>query len=469
MTPRHARAEPEPDPPPADALIADPDAGGNAAATQPQASGIAADSTLGAHARDIPSAPLPLSTTRGPTPGAQAGSPDVPAAGRNPAPFLFAGVVLLLIVAMLVWGSSGGGSGASPTPSPTPSPGVSGFDVQQTMLVQVRNDSEVGAGNAVLGVGGDLPPAQLLAPSRLIVDVPGAGQQTLGQSARQLDRTSSQGALSDLLALRIDGTLSLGRLALSGLVDYVGGITLNVTQAITEERDGKDVLVVPAGTVLLNGSQAAAYALAWLPDEPEAARLARYSEVLTETISGLPDDQLRIEAILTSLGGSARTTTSTTSVAAFLKQARREIRADGQRISVLPTSDAEVTGTLQRVRVDLAGAQKAVKKLLPEARLTSAEARPRVLVYNGIGAPGLGAVARGRLVAAGMVYINGGNAQDLRHPQTSILISADSTEADSLGGRIASALQVPASAVAVAEPDRIVADSVVVLGQDFPR
>ena len=47
----------------------------------------------------------------------------------------------------------------------------------------------------VAAVGTDLPPAQLLVPSRLIVDVPGAGQQTLGQSARMLDRSASQDAL----------------------------------------------------------------------------------------------------------------------------------------------------------------------------------------------------------------------------------------------------------------------------------
>ena len=49
-----------------------------------------------------------------------------------------------------------------------------------TLLIQVRNDADLGADNMVAGVGGGLPAAQLLVPSRLIVDVPGAGQQTLG-------------------------------------------------------------------------------------------------------------------------------------------------------------------------------------------------------------------------------------------------------------------------------------------------
>ena len=117
---------------------------------------------------------------------------------------------------------------------PTPTPTV--VAEQQTLLLQVRNDDDLGANNLIAGVGGGLPPAQLLVASRLIVDVPGAGQQTLGQSARQLDRSASQDALSDLLALRIDGTLSLGRLALAGMVDFVGGITVDVDRAITTDR-----------------------------------------------------------------------------------------------------------------------------------------------------------------------------------------------------------------------------------------
>ena len=300
----------------------------------------------------------------------------------------------------------------SPHPHPT------AFAEQQTLLIQVRNDADLGADNMVAGVGGGLPAAQLLVPSRLIVDVPGAGQQTLGQSARLLDRSASQDALSDLLALRIDGTLSLARLALAGMVDFVGGITVDVDQPITvtDEATQVETVVVPAGTQTLDGNQAATYALAWLPDEPEAARLARYSQVMTATISGLPDDALRIEQMLTSLGASARTTTTTQAVAEFLLQMRGSILEGGQQVRVLPTTDIEAGETLAVVRVDLVAAESVISSLLPQAMLTGAESNPRVLVQNGVGTPGLGASARDRLVGAGMVYINGGNAEQFDQP-----------------------------------------------------
>jgi LytR cell envelope-related transcriptional attenuator/LytR_cpsA_psr family len=353
----------------------------------------------------------------------------------------------------------------TPQPSPTPT----AFAEQGTLLIQVRNDADLGADNMVAGVGGGLPAAQLLVPSRLIVDVPGAGQQTLGQSARLLDRSASQDALSDLLALRIDGTLSLARLALAGMVDYVGGITIDVDKPITvtDEATQVETVVVPSGTQTLDGNQAATYALAWLPDEPEAARLARYSQVMTATISGLPDDALRIEQMLTSLGASARTTTTTGAVAEFLLQMRRSILEGGQQVRVLPTTDIEAGETLAVVRVDLAAAESVIGSLLPQAMLTGAESNPRVLVQNGVGTPGLGASARDRLVGAGMVYINGGNAEQFDQPATLVIVEDASTASVELGEKVAEALGVPATAVQVAEDGQNVADVVVILGADF--
>jgi hypothetical protein len=378
------------------------------------------------------------------------------------------GFLAVLGIALVGWlVVSMGPSTPDGTPQPTPTP--TAFAEQQTLLIQVRNDSDLGADNMVAGVGGDLPAAQLLVPSRLIVDVPGAGQQTLGQSARLLDRSASQDALSDLLALRIDGTLSLARLALAGMVDFVGGITVDVDQAITQtdEATQTETVVVPAGSQTLDGNQAATYALAWLPDEPEAARLARYSQVMTATISGLPDDALRIEQMLTSLGASARTTTTTSAVAQQLLQMRRSILEGGQQVRVLPTTDIEAGETLAVVRVDLVAAESVISSLLPQAMLTGAESNPRVLVQNGAGTPGLGASARDRLVGAGMVYINGGNAETFDQAQTLVIVEDATTESAILGKKVAQALGIPDTSVQIAEDGQNVADVVVILGADF--
>lgn len=453
MSPRHARPEPEE---PRDRPATPPEPSTPA----PAAPGAASAS-----------APPEAATARAGRPPAASSAPSAPPpGGRTPrvrSRWMW-GALAVIGAVLIGWLAVSMLDGAGPA-DPQPSPTASAFAEQETLLIQVRNDSDFGADNLVAGVGGQLPVAQLLVPSRLIVDVPGAGQQTLGHSARLLDRSASQDALGDLLALRIDGTLSLARLALAGMVDFVGGITITVDEEIvqTDEETGEEVVLVPEGTVHLDGTQAAAYALAWLPEEPEAARMARYSTVMTATISALPDDQLRVEQMLTSLGGSARTTTTTSQVAAFLIEMRRGILAGGQQVRVLPTSEIESGGTLQVVRVDLAAADAMLQTLLPQAVLTGAQSSPRVLVQNGVGTPGLGAGARDKLVGAGMVYINGGNAEQFGQELTAVVVADESAEALALGEDVAEALGVPATAVQVAGSGQNVADAVVVLGADF--
>jgi hypothetical protein len=90
-----------------------------------------------------------------------------------------------------------------------------------------------------------------------------------------------------------------------------------------------------------------------------------------------------------------------------------------------------------------------------------------VLVQNGVGTPGLGASARDKLVAAGMVYINGGNAEEFGRPTTLIIVEDDSASAQRLGEEVAEALGVPDTAVAIADEGQNVADVVVILGVDF--
>jgi hypothetical protein len=188
---------------------------------------------------------------------------------------------------------------------------------------------------------------------------------------------------------------------------------------------------------------------------------------MTATISGLPDDALRIEQMLTSLGGSARTTTASATVAQFLLQMRQSILDGGQQVRVLPTTDIEAGEALAVVRVDLVAAKGVIDSLLPQAVLTGAESNPRVLVQNGVGTPGLGASARDRLVGAGMVYINGGNADQFDQDQTLVIVADATTESVTLGESVAEALGVPPTSVQIAEDGQNVADVVVILGADF--
>ena len=91
----------------------------------------------------------------------------------------------------------------------------------------------------------------------------------------------------------------------------------------------------------------------------------------------------------------------------------------------------------------------------------------RVLVQNGVGAPGLGGKARDKLAAAGMDYVEGGNAASFGTARTLILIQDGSQTSIAQGDEVATALGVPTSDVKITTQGQNIADVVVVLGTDF--
>lgn len=379
-----------------------------------------------------------------------------------------AGVVVFLVVALglvtLVRSVMGGG-----TPEALPSPTSTGFDRQRTLLVQLRDSQKLALDNSIVATGGGLGGAQIMSPSRLLVDVAGAGQMPLAESVRVLGASASQDALSDLLALKIDGSLTMERLAFAGLVDAVGGIEANIAEDVfTTEKDGTQKVVVTAGTTKLDGVTAADYALATVEGEPEEVRLARWSEVLNKAIKALPDDPVKVQQIVTSLGATARTTVGAGELTEFLLQARKDLVADNQEARVLPTTPLDVGGDSLLVRADLGMANQMLSTLMPQAQIASAEARTRVLVQNGVGTPGLGAVARDRLVDADFVYVNGGNAATFNTKTSAVIVPDGTSESAALGAKVAKALKLPETSVVSAAAGQSVADVVVVLGADFP-
>ena len=108
---------------------------------------------------------------------------------------------------------------------------------------------------------------------------------------------------------------------------------------------------------------------------------------------------------------------------------------------MLPTTDIEAGEALAVVRVDLDAAAAVTESLFPQAVLTGVDTNPRVLVRNGVGTPGLGASARDRLVADGMVYINGGNADEFGQATTQVIVADSTTASLALGERVVTALE----------------------------
>ncbi|MFC6239089.1 LCP family protein [Longivirga aurantiaca] len=357
----------------------------------------------------------------------------------------------------------------APEPQPTASP-TSTAPTQPTLLLQVVDDEGVAVSNALLSVGGPLGRANVISiPQNTLMDVATGGTLPYGQINRLPDPNGSAGALSDAIGVDVNGALALDPGALSGLVDAVGGITADVDVDVTEERaDGTTLIIVPAGPgQVLQGNEAEAFATFLEEGETEEARMARFVQVLRLTVAKLPADVTKIETILTQLGASARATVPFSELADFFLRLNADVNADDVAYKNLPVQGID-TGGPAAYRVDTEAAAELVNDLLPEAlRKPGPNSKVRVLVQNGVGSPGLNAAARTLLVEAGFTFVNGGNAAAFGQARTNVILPDTSKESLAWGADIVTALDLPDSAVRVAEDGQSVADVIVVLGEDF--
>jgi hypothetical protein len=141
-------------------------------------------------------------------------------------------------------------------------------------------------------------------------------------------------------------------------------------------------------------------------------------------------------------------------------------RDDSATFTALPVRAIDAGGT-PAYGLDRAATDKLIAGALAGARGPAGAAATRVLVQNGVGTPGLGESARNRLVAGGLTYVGGGDADRFGYTESVVLISEGSPTARSRADAVAAALGLPATAVRLTPYGTSLADVVVVLGADY--
>ena len=373
-------------------------------------------------------------------------------------------VVAVLVVAVGGWWALAGRDGGDKDPSDTAQ------QQQRTLLVQVAGADGTAQASALLGVRTDEErAAAVLVPSRLIVDVAGSGSVPFGETLGLPDQAAPAKALTDLVGVTVDGSWVLTAAGLADLVDAVGGVPAEVdVDVVAKDAAGADTVVVRAGSQQLNGPAAAAYATYAVAEEPEQARLARFSDVFDGVLRGLPDQVREVEGTLTALKAGS-TTTLTPRLLAEIITAAHAVAEEGDLLSdVLPVNSIE-TGSGEESYGVNAQLTAALMKTRFEPSLVQdpGSAVVRVLVQNGVGTPGLVDKARTRLVDAGFRFVNGGNAPEFGEPKSVVAIPDGTQASVERGAAVAAALGLPAEAVGVSGQGQSVAEVIVVLGRDF--
>lgn len=100
---------------------------------------------------------------------------------------------------------------------------------------------------------------------------------------------------------------------------------------------------------------------------------------------------------------------------------------------------------------------------------TSAAGQVQVFVRNGVGTPGLVGRARDELVAAGLRFVGGGNAQSFDQVGTTVLVASQDATARAQGRAVAQALGLGEDSLQVNPETLVDTDVVVLLGEDFAQ
>ncbi len=332
--------------------------------------------------------------------------------------------------------------GPTPTPEPSPAPSV-----QQTLLVQVRDDRALAVCNIQMASGG-LPDEAVFVgvPPGLLVNAGPAGETTLARTALLSDTLASQTALALQLGLRIDGALTMDRLAFAGLVDAVDGVSI----------EG------PLGPVQLTGTEAADYVISREPLAPESERMARCSQIWQLVLLRLPDDSDRLRQVIISLGVLARVTLPVDTLVSILIEARREILVGARVDAVLPTAVVRPGSDQTDVALQPQTSQL-MREAFPEAVLKPGDSDPpRVYVSAAAADPFTVVDVRDRLVEAGYGVVVGEPLGTSRATR----ISVPSEALLEVGVAVAGDLGLPADLVRIGIMQDSSADVQVVIGSD---
>ena len=156
---------------------------------------------------------------------------------------------------------------SSTTPTATPT-----SQAQPTMLLQLRDDYLSAVDNVLIGnQGPQSRTAQIYFPADLIVDLD-KGQSRILQDTGTQPLESAGTQISAQSGAQVNGTFVMDRLAFAGLVDAVGGVSLDIKKpVVAKDGFGNVVAIVPLGSRTLDGPSAAATQWAASPTSPPRA------------------------------------------------------------------------------------------------------------------------------------------------------------------------------------------------------
>jgi hypothetical protein len=346
-------------------------------------------------------------------------------------------------------------------------------DPQQTMLISLQAADRSAV--ATMLAAHQATPRQgfeMLVPSRLLTDVCGFGSQQFGHilalpGGPGLARTTLSQLLGDV---RVDSTLTLSASQLSGLVDSVGGVNVDIDTDVITNSGGVRIVVLPKGPGQhLSGDKALLFATYVAAGEEPTANLSRFQTVFEAFVKALPAKPSDAAKKLRSAGldGSSANAAGSLFTALAIDDRTNQLLAEQ-----IPTQTIDTGGGTPSYRLDASVLQSLVKSQLAKSLPgDDVSKRPTVLIENGVGTPGLVLSACDRLLSSGFAFAGSGNARSFDYPKTQVIVfpngQDDLVRLTTVGDRVAALLRLPESDVVASTQGNNVATVVVILGRDY--
>lgn len=348
--------------------------------------------------------------------------------------------IIVTAMAVVIRTSGTGQPLVDPTVPPVPP-----LPTYPTLLVQVRDDGLTSVNNVVMGLDSAANSgSSLYLPQNLVVDLVEGRDETLGLTGFQpIARAGS--LVSAQTGMRVDHTFVMDRLAFAGLIDSVGGISLDIAEPlVVQARWGSIVEIIPMGLRTLDGPQAAIYSLYLPPGAPESERQARFAAVWQAILEQLPSNPDQMRAVLASLGALSRSTDTLAALAEFLTAAGTDSSAGRWTSANLPTTPGAY-GPLPVQWVEPVAATETTRRLFPEAMLSDDAPPVRVRVHQSGGTQAQLDVVRTQLTDAGFTFVWSGPAEPL---PVAVVAVADRTQTR-FGMEVVTAIDAGVGAVVV--------------------
>lgn len=222
---------------------------------------------------------------------------------------------------------------SSPSASPTTEPAT---DINNLMILLVDSGQKI-VSVTVLKQSSDGTKFAIvnIDPATLIVPL-GQGFVPISEAGLQGSFDGVDQAISGALGIPIDGSIYLRRLALAGLVDGVGGVTIESENLYRVSEPGEMAQYVRPGSAVLTGGAAAGYAMVKSKYETTDDFMTRTNQVLRAVFENQQGDQARVDEVLSALGSLANSNLPTQSIARLIVELRASNLWSNANISRVP-------------------------------------------------------------------------------------------------------------------------------------